>query len=210
MLVSEIIDQFRGLTNDVRVGGHASDVLFTDAVLISYINDAVTRLCRTSLCLKGQQQVTLANATDTYNLDTRTLNIKSVSFSSDGNPIDKTTERTLNQTVSSWRTVTGQPSFYFTDLGLKTISFYPIPDTSMAGVNVDISAFSDATPVTALGDTPFIGEEYHNDIVTFLLKRGFSTHDSAIYNDEKAKEQDALWEIAIQRAKSHEKRNRDS
>ena len=111
--------------------------------LTSFINEALRKVCRSSLLLKDRQsdfEITLVDGQSEYQLDPRIIRLREVRDSDKGcRLLEISHEEVWNDSSSTEKT--GRPSAYFTDEITGNLSIYPIPTTDSGLYNLKLLAY---------------------------------------------------------------------
>ena len=141
--------------------------------LTGFINEALRKVCRSSLLLKDRQDsfnITLEDGVTEYALDPRIIRIKEVRDSDKGQRLFEVAhEDTWNDSSATEKT--GRPTAYFTDEVTGILSVYPIPTTASGLYNLRILAYrEEMTPLSWTTDvdaSPEINPRYHIPLLNY-------------------------------------------
>lgn len=224
MTLAAMIATARSILNDEV--GEDSELLWTDAEITGYVNEAVERMIRkvpnllkdsltdkdaddNPLCL-----LSLADGTFAYALHPSILDVVRVKLSGIAQPLEKRTTNWMDERISNWddTSVTGTPSFYITDYQTGYVAFSLTPnDTYSARLTVCRLPIDDEIlEVTTQTASPVVHQSYHQDLLWWVLSRCYSKNDIEAYNENQAKKYADLFEAALGRISNEEFRRRGS
>lgn len=227
MNVRELEATVRGRLNSDT--GSQSDEYWSSAELIDdYANAAINRLFQivrklvidSTTAIDASDlplcRISLVAGTATYAMSQKILSITRMKLASQTAPIGRATVEELDNWNGDWQNLpAGNPFCYCTDLGSDSITFVPPPsanDTaSLVVLRYPLSRLTYKSGATTLG----FREEYHDDIIPWILHLAFSKQDSEIYNPGKAEEYRVAFErraadikLELHRQTTHPKSNR--
>lgn len=195
MEVSEIIQIIREDYLDDTFSGYlnASDAekedqfLWTDASLLRYLTEAQRQACNRTDFLYDDEtfSITLVAGSPTYVISNLITRIEQVSLN------DKTVAHKskiqLQMDHPHWRSDSGIGSSdaSYTIRGRK-LRMYPIPDALDAGSIVYLDTYRlPLESITSVGDELEIPEEYHRDLIWWVLYEAYSKQDADGYDKER-------------------------
>ena len=160
MLVSDIQSRVKNLFGDT------AGAQITDAMILDWINDGQTDICRKAECLEGVQSQSIVAGTEAYNYPTDF--IKEQALKVDGIKLSRLTLPSIDMLYPDRAadTYRGSPLYYFHHN--RQFKLYPLPATSGTN-NLVVWYIRYATTLTAGGNTPEIPSIYHEDLVRFCL-----------------------------------------
>ena len=188
----------------------ASDRFWSDAQLVTYINDGVDRfLSLTRLSLDNSSAVTtvtLESGVNTYKLDSRVIRVLSATMAGRA-PMTPTSFDTLGgspgHTVEAqyrMASQSGEPRFFALDEAAGTIRFYPVPSDAEAGVEVALRctrlAFKRLS-VESLGAELDLPALFHLDVLEWAAYRALRNHDADAENMGKAEQHRQRFDQAV-------------
>lgn len=203
---------------DLRdVAGDASEVLWTDAEIITYANDARNKLFTkvrnlivdafTNDDVAGTGtglpvcEFAVTALTQIYELSPKVIEIKELSLASQEAPLTRITLKELSEGLQNWRTLpAGTPMFWCPELQTQSVVLIPAPAANDT-VNMVVSRFPlDTIALPGPGETAMdmgFREEYHEDLKTWVMYRACSKKDAETFNPELAGEYRTAFEIRV-------------
>ena len=158
MIVSEVINRVRKIAGDIDV------LQFTDADIMSWINDAAKECASDNQLLQKSATQAVVNGQTDYTLPTDILKLHSVRY--DNENIRLMTMQEFDAEVSGFgETNKGAPFVGYVWAGKLVL--YPAPDNSTK--NLVISYTRTPTEVTAVGNSIDLPTMYHRRIVDYCL-----------------------------------------
>ncbi len=175
LTASEIITQARVLLNDSSAD--TARQRFSDAQLLSFLNDGQREANIFTWVLRSSYTVTLTGGTTEYALPSDFLTTWRVTFS--GSKLDQTSFNQLDADSLGWQTSRGRPNKYYIYLSSPAvIGFVPAPTTLSTGTVV-IYYIQQPTEITSLSNSPWnawpILAPYHSGLIYYLAYRGYMT-----------------------------------
>lgn len=205
------------------VAAYQDALLWTDATLIRYINDAYYQFARATMCLKDKVttsvcDLTLVAGQAEYVLSPLVLSVLSVKL-----PGNRSLQRLghgvlngVNQDIA-WRyahagTVSGAPNSFTTDEAVQTLLLYPTPDATQNGLVANMRVARLPLELLALPDddedpapVPELHEQYHLDMLEWAAWRALRNHDTDGENMRKASAHKTRFTQAVDQAKKEHK-----
>lgn len=223
MTLQEMLGELRGpLLRDVSgaLSTDEEDLLWTDEVLVRYINDGYQRFCERSMILEDATspeatQIVLQEGVLSYPLHKSVISVASAVL--DGKALRKAS---TNQSqghlpevigfgpgiVSSYRGV----SAYLPDYNVGTFHVVGTPTEADTGKIINLRVVRLPLVPLTLDDvaaSPEIPMQYHLDILEWAAFRALRNHDNDAENMAKASAHSTRFERAVEEAKrTHENR----
>jgi Family of unknown function (DUF6682) len=149
--------------------GDDAKVVFEDADLLDYINDAQLDICRKTGMLPEFSQVSPISGQENYILPANCIEVLRATYK--GAKLYKTTwqEVDMISPMKDTGTSQGAPSHFYV-IG-NTIYFYPCPVTSEIGT-IKLTYSTVPTVLTIDTDVPQIPLAYHEDICLRVIAKG--------------------------------------
>ena len=184
----ELIERIRGDYLDDEVGVDEDYAMVSDTTLYRFINEAQRESCRrmdlifddftTAVC-----SITLADGTRSYQLHKAITKLERVSYN--GVELTKMTMDELDYSNPSWREQTGVPTQYV----VRQRKIYPVPSP---GADQDTDLLSLEVyrePLVVIEDDQDleIPDEFHEDLIPWVLFRVYHKRDEDIFDPEKGK-----------------------
>ena len=161
-----VADIKRRVTN---ILGDDAKLIFEDADLVDFMNDAQVDICRKTDILRGTSVINVIGGTEFYPLPIDFIEIQRATYN--GNKLYKTTwqEIDLFDPGKDSSQTSGVPDHYHREG--NQIYLYPIPSSSSTG---GLKVYYSRTPTALVGDTdvPEIPLSMHEDIVIRMVARG--------------------------------------
>lgn len=162
--------------------------LWPDAALYRYITEAQRQACnRTDFLFSDSDfSVTLVAGSPTYQLNKKITFIEQVTFDGTTNVTHKSKAQ-FQTDNPTWRTDSGISDLppEYTMRGHK-LRIYPIPDAGDAGKILSIDAYHLPLDVIASdSDDLSIPDEYHRDLIWWVLYEAYSKQDAEGYDRDK-------------------------
>ena len=162
MLASDVISRVRNTAGDTNIGQ------FTDATMLSWINDGIRECAVENNLLQKTATTTVAAGTESYALPTDILKIHSIKY--DGEKIPVYTREEFDARIGD-RNPANQPDRGFplvAYIWASNIILTPAPDNSTSKLQVDYLY----TPVDVVAGTnlnTILPVGYHNRLVDYCL-----------------------------------------
>jgi hypothetical protein len=223
VILQEMLGELRGpLLRDVSGAQSADeeDLLWSDEVLVRYINDGYQRFCELSMILEDATsaeatQIVLQADVTSYPLHQSVISVASAVL--DGKALRKVS---TNQTHGNLPQVVGfSPSHvvsyrgvsaYIPDYNVGTFHVIGTPAEDEVGKVINLRVVRLPLVPLTLNDVnavPEIHERYHLDILEWAAFRALRNHDNDAENMAKASAHSTRFERAVEEAKrTHEKR----
>ena len=166
----------------------ADQFLWSDSALLRYITEAERQACnRTDFLFDNSSfDITLVAGTHTYTINNKITFIENIDFDDDKQVVHRSVEE-LKRFTPDWRTLTGVTGndAYYTVRGRK-LRIYPIPDAVDAGKILTLDVYhSPEDSLTSISDELSIPDEYHRDLVWWVLYEAYSKQDADGYDKDK-------------------------
>lgn len=215
MNVQELLDELRvNILRDTSTAVDAAeeDVLWSDATLLRYINDAENKFARRTRCLRDSTtlavvEITLSAGVEYYQLHPSIIGVMTASLPD--TPLRRTMEGTINGapadvaggTYAPTKGATGKPIWFSTDDAVRTLRVVPIPDEASEGVTLRLRV--ERLPLTPLSTdaptkSPEIPVDYHLDLLEWAAFRALRNHDVDGENAQKANSHRAAFNTAVE------------
>jgi len=161
--------------------------LWPDKALFRYITEAQRQACnRTDFLYKESFSITLVQGSPSYKINGKITFIEKVTM--DGTTdVTHMSKAQFQNDFPTWRTdegMEGQPLKYV--MRGHVLRIYPIPDAVDAGKVLSIDAFHiPLEDITSTGDELEIPDEYHRDLIWWVLYEAYSKQDADGYDRDK-------------------------
>lgn len=187
MQVSKLITQVR---EDYLDDTNSDAYLWSDASLLRKFTEAERQACNRANLIYDDStyytSLTLVSGQASYDLDPKITVVENIIF--DGDIVVKKTREELDKLQPTWRTDTGMADkvIYAVITG-KQIRFNYIPDATDAGevVSLEVYRLPDVD-ITSASQEPEIPEEYHRDLIYWVLHECYKKQDVDTFNQEKS------------------------
>jgi len=165
--------------------------LFSDESLLRKLTEAERQVCNRGNYLFDDSnpeytRINLIDGFQSYQLSTKVTVVEKVIF--DGVPLVKKTKEELDRDYSTWRTdttLTGNTVYYA--ISGKTIYFSRIPDSTDDGKIVYLEVYRLPDENIKTENQEFeIPEEYHRDLIWWVLYECYQKSDIDIFDKDKA------------------------
>lgn len=167
----------------IRYGNAARDRLFL--IVRKFIIDSTTAIDAASVPLC---RIPLEAGTATYSLSKKILGITRLKLSSQAQPLSPSTVDELDRSYDWQALPVGDPWTYCIDLESDSITFVPAPKvTDTASLTVYRYPLAKLTLDDTEADLGF-REEYHEDLIPWMMNLAFRKQDSEVYNPNLAEE----------------------
>ncbi len=204
MILSELLDYVRKdlLRDKSDLVSGSSDKLWSDELIIRYLDEAQKLFCRRTYALLDNSsdlsELSLSAGEPEYELDPLILFVFTARVSTESYPMNDWTYGYIPTYATD---CTGLPTAYSLDEAIRTIRFYPIPDTAYT-VNLRIARLpaSDLT-VDDLDAEPEIDPQYHLDLGDFAAYRCLQNNDIDGSNKGSVDSLRKEWEMKVREAK---------
>jgi len=162
--------------------------LWSDSALLRYITEAQRQACnRTDFLFDDTTfSITLVVGTHTYAINNKITFIENIDFDANKKVTHRSVEE-VKRNNTDWRTASGMTGndLVYTVRGRK-MRVYPIPDAVDAGKVLTLDTFRlPLEPLTSVGDDLEIPDEYHRDLVWWVLYEAYSKQDADGYDKDK-------------------------
>ena len=171
-----------------RLRDKVTPYLWSDAELIDFANAAVEEACLRARLISTNVPLTIVAGTTIYTLPFQVLAAQNAVFidtdSGQINNITAISERELWALQRINPSAAGRPQAYARGKDRNTIEIYPTPDLLGLGIlTVDIKRMPlEEDRMRIVNDEPAIPEEFHRDLVHWMLFEAFSVPDSDMLN----------------------------
>ena len=196
MEISELITIIRSDYLDDTFSGweNASDsekedqFLWTDASLLRYLTEAQRQACnRTDFLFDDESySVTLVTGVPTYSISSKITRLENVSLYN--KDVQHKSKLQLQTDHPRWRTdsgISGKEASYF--IRGRKIRFYPIPDAIDNGQIISLDTYRlPLESISSSSDELEIPEEYHRDLIWWVLYEAYSKQDADTYDAKRA------------------------
>lgn len=161
--------------------------LWSDSFLLRSLTEAQRQACnRTDFLFDNSSySITLVDGQFSYAINKKITFIESVTF--ENRPVTHLSKEEFQRKYPSWRTDTGMTnrSCSYVMRG-HTMQLYPTPDTTDAGKIVYLDVFRlPKEDITSTGDEFVIPDEYHRDLIWWVLYEAYTKQDADSYDKEK-------------------------
>ena len=179
LTLSDIRTQIRRYILD----DHATNRRYSDAELLSFINEIQRDFINRTWAIEASQSTTLTANTTYYDLPTDFIAINAVNYTDTGGNVydlEEKSERYMYQSEPTYASQTGEPTKYFVRHSTSgadqlEISYNPIPDSNSAGGVVVMDYFNQVTDLSSDSDVPFDGlytlYPYHEALIYGAVAR---------------------------------------
>lgn len=172
----------------------ASDVeqedqfLWTNATLLRYLTEAQRQACnRTDFLFDDETYfITLVAGSPTYAISSNITRIEQATL--EDKTVQHLSKKQLESEFPRWRTDSGigTKSAKYVIRGRK-LRMYPIPDANDAGKIVYLDTYRlPLDPIESTGDELEIPEEFHRDLIWWVLYEAYSKQDADGYDPKRA------------------------
>lgn len=171
--------------------------LWSNKALLRYLNEAQRQACNRTDFLSKDFTISLKDGVSSYNISNKITFIEEVSLY--GKPVIHMSADDLKRKFSTWRTDSsiGDSQAYYT-IRARKLRVYSIPDAADAGEKLTITAFHQPLEdITGDIDDLSIPEEYHRDLIWWVLYEAFNKRDAETYNPNKSQEYKDLFDNAF-------------
>lgn len=197
MEISELITTIReDYLSDIFEGWeNATDAerndqfLWPDKALLRYISEAQRQACNRSDLLYDDETFSFAliDGNPSYKFDNRITRIEQVSLNS--KTVQHLSKIQLQMSYPNWRTDSGigTNNAQYTVRGYR-MRMHPIPNATDAGALVNIECYRlPLEGITSVDDELEIPEEYHRDLIWWVLYEAYSKQDADGYDKSRGK-----------------------
>ena len=166
--------------------------LWSDAEWLAWANEAQDEACRRARLIVDSTtaaccQITLANATATYDIDDRVLFIRRAKLTGRAPVLGRVSYRDLDREIPGWESETGEPRGYIPDMDDRKFRPYPIPNAS-GTVTLTVIRLP-LYCMETIQDEPEIRPHLHRKLIPWMLYRAYSKQDAETRDEKKA----AMW-----------------
>lgn len=156
MLVSDIVTRVRAIAGD------SNSVQFTDATIITWLNDAQKIAAEKNQLLQKTASSNTVVGTSTYNLPADILKLHSVWY--DGAKLPVYTFKEAEERANLADTSVGSPTFCYVWAGV--LNLFPVPSRVVA---LKINYTQYPAELTLVSETPGLPVIYHQRLVDYCL-----------------------------------------
>ena len=152
--------------------------LWNDQFMLRAFTEAQRQACNRTDFLFDELEVTLVDGSVSYVLDTRITKIDKVLF--EGKQVEKVSLSNLDYKTPSWPSETGMTgkTIKYMIRGNR-IRFVPSPTADDDGLPVTLECYVlPDDKFSSFSDEPVIGEEFHTDLVYYVLYLALSKRDA--------------------------------
>lgn len=183
MNLKELIAEFRSHADDLE-----EPFKWGDEELGRYFTDAEDQACRRALLLDDDETPTVCKLTVTagvsrYALNRLIIRVDRAYLNTAKVLLDPIDEMQLDRERCDWRTATGVPNCFV--VRRKKIQLIPEPVTADT-----LTLKVKRRPLKVLkdeSDTPEIPEQYHLQLLDWVLHRAYMKHDADVFDEDFAK-----------------------
>jgi len=187
MTLEDLIARYRTDAND-----KVMPYFCTDSEVTAWINDAVNEACLRGRLIHESSdddiiKIAVIANTSVYQLHAALYELDYVSFAlpdEESSPVKLVSREWLDDNVSNWRYMTGDPEFGIQSD--KSIRLVPKPENNgtliMEGYRLPTAPLVDPT------DEPEINPEHHRHLINWALHKGFSMPDAEFFDAKRAAE----------------------
>lgn len=187
MTLEDLIARYRTDANDKVV-----PYFCTDSEVTAWINDAVNEACLRGRLIHESSdddiiKIAVIANTSVYQLHAALYELDYVSFAlpdEESSPVKLVSREWLDDNVSNWRYLTGDPEFGIQSD--KSIRLVPKPENNgtliMEGYRLPVA------PLVEQADEPEINPEHHRHLINWALHKGFSMPDAEFFDAKRAAE----------------------
>ena len=181
MFVSEIQDRVKGIFGD------PGSVQIDDAMILNWINDGQTDICRKAECLMNIQTQSVSVGVTAYNYPTDFIREQSVKIG--GIKLCRLTLTSIDVLFPDREAdnFTGRPLYYFH--WNRQINLYPKPDVNITN-GLTLWYIRNATILTSSAQIPEIPSIFHEDLVEYCFYRALQFDENWTAAKEKKAEYD--------------------
>lgn len=182
MLASEI------LTRVKNVFGDTAAVQIDDVMMLDWVNDGQTDICRKAECLESVYSTNIVVGTDAYGYPPDFIKEQRVTVN--GYKVKRTTKQGLDVLYADRAVspVNGTALFYFHYN--RKFNLYPKPDVAITNGLV-VWYIRNAAVLTAVGQTPEIPAIFHEDLVKFCMVKAYELDEQWSAADRKKQDYEA-------------------
>ena len=165
----------------------ADQFLWTDASLLRYLTEAQRQACNRTDFLYDDESfsITLVAGSPTYPISNLITRIEQVSFAE--KTVAHVSKAQLQKEHPRWRTDSGIGTLdaKYT-IRSRKLRMYPIPDAADAGGIVYLETYRlPLESITSASDELEIPDEYHRDLIWWVLYEAYSKQDADGYDKER-------------------------
>lgn len=158
-----------------RLDDLAQPYLWTDNLLLAYLNDAQMEASRrAALLVDGTgsiAKITVKAGTASYKLDPRVIRVQRVRMA--GRTLLPARIEELDA-MGDWESATGEPTHYVLNGDSRHITLYPSPD---ADGLINMTLQREPLDAMTMGDEPEIAPRYHMALASFIAGRAYAKQD---------------------------------
>ena len=186
--LDDVFSNWESATDDER----NNQFLWSDDALLRYLTRAQQQACnRTDFIYDDSTakivEITLVDDQRTYTLSQKITVIEDITY--DDKPVKHISKDERDKYLPTWRTdenAMGEGLDVHYIIRSRKISFYPAPGPLDAGSKVYLSTYR--TPIDNIESTSDdleIPEEYHYDLIWWVLYEAYSKRDTEFYDKDK-------------------------
>ena len=161
--------------------------LWSDAALLRYINEAQRQACNRSNFLYSNStfNITLQSGINTYTISPKITQVDMIVYNN--KPVVHMSKDDFERTYPEWRTTTGigtNDAIWL--MRGRTLQIHPIPDAVDNGSILYIESYHlPLNDIVSDQDVLVIPEEYHRDLIWWVLYEAYSKQDADSYDKER-------------------------
>ena len=228
MTLTELLDELRGsiLRDSSNLVSGSSDKLWTDDMLVRYINDAYYRFCRLSLSLTDRTSdltiIELESGVSVYTLDKSVLGVISARLEGAPTDLSRTGHGVLDTPFRTDDSLffdinilaalpPGKPLAFATDEEDASFRVYPEPSADYAGQLINMRLVRmplEKLSLDAPDVEPEIREEWQLGMLDWAAYKALSNHDVDAESLIRAEKRKASFEEWIADAQREARRRR--
>jgi len=186
MKAKELVRRFRDLTDDLDLG-QEDDMLWSDAEVLRYLDQAQDEACRRSKLISDSStsavvDIALSSGVDTYSMHSKIIRIENIVLNSTSKPVDIYDEDWMDFLKPAWRLDTGDVGACILYWGTRKIRVWRQPTTSDT-LNLTVKRLP-IISVTSLETVLEIPDEFLPPLVNGMMWYAYQKADSQTFNPE--------------------------
>jgi len=163
----------------VKLDDTVEDYKFSNAKLVSWLNEAQMQAVRRTRYLIGTKQISIRSGIALYDLPSEIILLRRAKLSSQDNKLCFTSQNDLDESVLGWESSTGTPTHAVLDVQNGKIRLYPIPT---ANDTLNLTAIVEPDTLTDDTDIPTRYAYAFVDWVCYRAFQIYQTEDKAADN----------------------------
>lgn len=181
MNAQDIITRVREYTGDTR-----TEYLWSDNFLLIALTEAEKQACnRQDFIFSDSMTITLSDGVGSYSVGSSITRIDNIRFN--GQKVIVKTRREMDADIDGWRDLSGMiDNDVYAVMDGRNIRFAPKPDATDAAIPVYIEGYKIPDAITAMSDEPVIPEEYHHELIWWVLYECYRKPESDTLDLDKA------------------------